>query len=442
MKIIDEKGKLFGKINLIDFLVIMFLFCLVPMLYFGHKILSKKPSSVKDSEEFIDIEARCLLIKLKPETLRLISVGDTEINYAGRIIGEVTSIGESSPYKYLLDVGEEERILKESPDLQQLEVTLKLKANPGAGRGALNYSHPPQELKIDRPFIFTTKEYRVSAIIPKYGVHEDPTLIRVSKDAPLSLKSRKRPEPKPEPKEENRALDLYVTLKDLDEDLLKKISVGDKEVDESGQTLAEILSLGKIENNLLELNLGKGNFVSGEDSAKKQISTKMRLKCLIDYSKDDTQLYFKGQKIEQKTPFEFKTDKYEAIGILAKTFEITPALKEKWVVLRVKFARVNSEIASVIQKGDIEKDSSDRIAATLDSIISNKLSEVLALKEDEFITLSHPFNKDILGSLNVRCVEKEGIYYFKSYPVKMGNSITFSTELYSITGLIVGMELE
>lgn len=43
MKIIDEKGRLFGKINLIDFLAVLFLLSLTPMFYFGYKIYSKKP---------------------------------------------------------------------------------------------------------------------------------------------------------------------------------------------------------------------------------------------------------------------------------------------------------------------------------------------------------------------------------------------------------------
>jgi hypothetical protein len=73
-------------------------------------------------------------------------------------------------------------------------------------------------------------------------------------------------------------------------------------------------------------------------------------------------------------------------------------------------------------------------------IISNKPSGVLALKENQVITLNHPFNKDMLLSLDVRCMQKKGVYYFKNYPVKMGNTLTFSTDSYSIPGIIVAME--
>lgn len=44
MKIIDEKGRLFGKINLIDFMVIVFFLCLTPMFWFGYKIFTKAPT--------------------------------------------------------------------------------------------------------------------------------------------------------------------------------------------------------------------------------------------------------------------------------------------------------------------------------------------------------------------------------------------------------------
>ncbi|MBC8488612.1 MAG: DUF4330 family protein [Bacteroidetes bacterium] len=39
--LMDEKGRLFGKINIIDFLVLLFLLSLTPMFYFGWKIYTK-----------------------------------------------------------------------------------------------------------------------------------------------------------------------------------------------------------------------------------------------------------------------------------------------------------------------------------------------------------------------------------------------------------------
>ena len=80
MKVIDEKGRLFSKINVIDFLIILFLLCLAPAFYFGYKIVTKKPVVIAPEMEWIEIEANCRLIKLRPEVLQLISVGDKELD--------------------------------------------------------------------------------------------------------------------------------------------------------------------------------------------------------------------------------------------------------------------------------------------------------------------------------------------------------------------------
>lgn len=39
--IIDSKGRLFGLINIIDLGVIIFILLMIPMLFFGHKILNR-----------------------------------------------------------------------------------------------------------------------------------------------------------------------------------------------------------------------------------------------------------------------------------------------------------------------------------------------------------------------------------------------------------------
>jgi len=41
MKIIDGKGRLFGKINIIDFLVIVAILVLIPGFYIGQKLMRK-----------------------------------------------------------------------------------------------------------------------------------------------------------------------------------------------------------------------------------------------------------------------------------------------------------------------------------------------------------------------------------------------------------------
>ena len=43
MKFIDEKGRLFGKWNIIDAGVVLFILGLTPMVYYSHKLFNRPP---------------------------------------------------------------------------------------------------------------------------------------------------------------------------------------------------------------------------------------------------------------------------------------------------------------------------------------------------------------------------------------------------------------
>lgn len=47
MKIIDGKGRLFSKINIIDLLVILFLLSITPMFYFGYRIITQEKIGIE-----------------------------------------------------------------------------------------------------------------------------------------------------------------------------------------------------------------------------------------------------------------------------------------------------------------------------------------------------------------------------------------------------------
>ncbi|GAG14296.1 unnamed protein product, partial [marine sediment metagenome] len=156
MRVIDERGRLFSKINVIDFLVILFLLCLVPAFYFGYKILTKKPEVIEEEKEFIEVaEIDYKFIKVSPELAKIISIGDKERDEDGQVIGEIVSLGQNMPYKYEFDIGEEQKIIKEDPALKQIEAKLKLKAEVKGGKPY----YKDREIKIDSPLEFKTEKY-------------------------------------------------------------------------------------------------------------------------------------------------------------------------------------------------------------------------------------------------------------------------------------------
>ena len=412
MKIIDEKGRLFGKINIIDFLVISFLLCLIPMFYFGVKIFTKKPSMAAVKEEFSEEEIYCKLIKVKPEILGSIMVGDKEFDINGSTVGEITWLGPVMPYRHVFDIGTGKVESKEDAMLKELPARLKVKANT---RGNSLY-YGDKQIMVNSPIEFKTDKYTIS-IVPDIEKIES-----VDKA------------------EKIEKIDLFVTLKKLDENVIKSLAIGDKEVDERGNVIAEILNIGDMENDAYEISLGGGNFVLGEDSTKKQISTKMRLLVKIKY---ENQIYFKDQKVASNVLFEFRTNKYTAVGKISRTYDAPPALpKEIGMLLNVKFSGVIPEAAKLIAEGDIEKGPFGKTVGMLREIKSNKPSDVLSMNRNKFITLSHPFQRDITVTMYYLCVDKDGIPFFKNYPVRVGNAITFTTDLYSLSGVITGMDSE
>ncbi|HDZ77092.1 MAG TPA: DUF4330 domain-containing protein, partial [Candidatus Omnitrophica bacterium] len=235
MKIIDEKGRLFGKINIIDFLVIVVFVCILPMFYYGYKIFSKQSTqTVDDPKVFTEIERYCKFIELEPEDLGLIIKGDKEIGEDGNIIGEIVWVGEPESYFYILDLGSGETIIKEDFNLKELLVKLKLRVGI---RGGDTVYYKDKRFVVNSPIEFTTDKYSL-AVIPKSEG------FKFGKTAKKTL-----------------MIDLDVVLKGIEEDTLKLISSGDKEVNAEGETIAEILALGKAGSDAREIDLGNGNFV-------------------------------------------------------------------------------------------------------------------------------------------------------------------------------------
>lgn len=172
MKIIDEKGRLFGKINVIDFLAVLFLLSLTPMFYFGYKLYleSKKTlvalreQAAEQSEpkilqrEFMEVDLSFYFNKLKPEVLNLISVGDKEIDGDGRVIAEILYLGETKPLIYEVDTAEGKTIFREHPHLKNMSAVLRLKTE--LKEGILYYKNKPL---LSSLINFKTDKYEVKA---------------------------------------------------------------------------------------------------------------------------------------------------------------------------------------------------------------------------------------------------------------------------------------
>jgi hypothetical protein len=525
MKIIDEKGRLFGRINLIDFIVLVSLFSFIPFVYLGYNIISRRNMAVEAPKVFTELELYCKLIKVDPQIIKLIAVGDKEIDESGATIGELNWVGEGKPYGYKLDIGAKEPITKEDLELKEVLVRLKIKTNI---KGNSLY-YKDKLIAINSPFNFVTSKYAIEVILIKQEeinleigrieielscrlVKIDPQILKLiavgdkeidkdgtvigeltwvsetwagasKKDLELKevlvrlkiktnikgsslyykdkliainspfnfvtskyaieviltkeeeIKKIKQIERKVRIVETTK-IDLNVIFNNLTDDTIRLIDLGDKQLDDKGEMIAEILDIGKIESNMINIDLGNNNFINVEDKGKKRLGVKMRLMADIDEEKN---LYFNNEYVAYNLPIKFKTNKYIIEGIVAHAIA-----KQRWVKAEVRFSSILPEIASLIKEGDIEKDATGSTLAILKKTIVNEASKIqtLVVQERKFITLSSPFQRDIIATLGLLCEERNTGLFFEDYPIRVGNVVVFTTDLYSISGNIINLDVQ
>ena len=183
MKIIDEKGRLFGKINVIDFLVILFLLSLTPMFYFGYKLSTSKKELMQREQqaqqeplaqqqveqqkpkEFIEITIPCNFIEVPAYLLPYLKVGVKQIDEKGKVVGEIIWVGESRPFQHAYNLGTDEdgklkKIKVEDPKLKQLAARLKLTVE--VRDPDLYYNN--WRIQLGSWFLFTTDLYSYRAM--------------------------------------------------------------------------------------------------------------------------------------------------------------------------------------------------------------------------------------------------------------------------------------
>jgi hypothetical protein len=217
-------------------------------------------------------------------------------------------------------------------------------------------------------------------------------------------------------------------------DILKQIAIGDRELNSKGETIGEIVWLGEIKPNQYAFNLGSGQTAFKEDSVLKEVYVKLKLKAEVG---DNNVLYYKKEQMVINFPFWFTAKNYylQVVPYLIKSPQ------ERWVKLKIKFSGIIIEVANIMKEGDNLKNIDERIFGKLEKIYSNKASEVLMSKDTQWVTISHPYLKDLITSWDILCTDRNGVLYFQDYPIKIGNTVNFMTDLYSVYGTVIGLEI-
>ena len=161
MKLIDEKGKLFGKINIIDLIIIICVVLVAAALVYKFAAPAAENVVAPKSDMIVTMRVRGAMDYLDTEVKKELAPGTKLVAGSDYIAGaEVVSV-ESVPYLVAATTDDGEIVTVSDPQKRDLIITVKSKQNKNDPILKIG----TQEVRIGRGFIFKTQTVEVNAII-------------------------------------------------------------------------------------------------------------------------------------------------------------------------------------------------------------------------------------------------------------------------------------
>jgi len=412
MRIINEQGRLFGKINIIDFIVLVFIFIALPAVYFGYKLYSDKTAKAqvtKTGEEFIMSADVCVLFRnLSLATSALVSAGDKEYDANGQIIGEILDVIKVEPNFITIKFSETDIITKEDPQRKQALVKLRIKGKL-IGNDLLYKGSP---VKFGYGISFNTSEYEIDGIFA--------------------------PEPSNKVDEFRKSgldfLIVDVNFMNLSPETAASIAPGDLEYDAKGGTIARVLSIGSIEPYTHKIDMGDGNYITKIDPQNKQVQVKLEILGEIN----GNAFYFRGKRIALDSRIELNTGKYKVEGIIIREPVPVKSTAKVPITLDILFTDLNEGTIGSIAVNDSEIDQNgDTIAKILSIGEMGPYVQKIDLGGGDFITKTDPVKKQLQVKMEVLGKVNGNAFYFRNRRIAIDSQIEFDTGKYMVEGVIV-----
>ena len=159
MKLVNEKGMLFGIINVIDLAIILVIALVAVAAVFKFAAPAASEAIAPKSDMTVTLRVRGAMNYLKDEVLKL-QPGVKLIAGSDYIAAEVVSV-ESIPYLSAATTSDGKFVTSE--DAQKCDLIIKIHAKQAKNDPILKVGN--QEIRIGRGFIFKTQTIEVNAII-------------------------------------------------------------------------------------------------------------------------------------------------------------------------------------------------------------------------------------------------------------------------------------
>lgn len=155
IKIIDEKGRILGKINVIDFIAIVLIVNIVPMSYFGSKLASyKKPVPEKNE---VKLEVQIKFQRVMPELASFLSEGNTDGEETGRL--KKITVNKNAE---LVALGKNDQaVVMQDPTAREITATFDLICIEEDGY----VKYKGYVVKIGNAIVFSTNLYTIQGFV-------------------------------------------------------------------------------------------------------------------------------------------------------------------------------------------------------------------------------------------------------------------------------------
>lgn len=159
MKLVDDKGKVFGLINIIDLIVLIFVVALV--LGGAYRIYGPRQNGDIFQQEGDAVQLKGRVFDVSQYTTNVIQKGDILIDTAARLpFGEIISV-ETVPHRRLVDTAEGKVMLSEVPE--RFDVILSIKGRAQLSEYAIRIAS--HDVRVGSRIVLGARDYMIATTI-------------------------------------------------------------------------------------------------------------------------------------------------------------------------------------------------------------------------------------------------------------------------------------
>ena len=163
MKLLDRKGRLFGRINIVDFFIIVLICVIIPTFFYTYKILGLRPDKVPST--WVKVKA---VTFVTPGLENLIKEGDISYDIMDKPSGKIVKIFKRDKdvgLKLHASVMKAKELSSESPSRYANKVPvyaeIELLCTQSGKNEPWYYNREPLYVSVNRIFYFSANDYSI-----------------------------------------------------------------------------------------------------------------------------------------------------------------------------------------------------------------------------------------------------------------------------------------